>query len=448
MTRNALLFSAAGSGKTNYIVEDCRKNPCLQVLITTYTEANRDEIKGRFGLIPKHVTVQTWFSFLLEHCVRPFQGRLYSGDIKGMVLVNKRSGIKYLGKVRPVYHRKADPKRYYFDSEGRIYSDKISEFSFEANKKTAGEVMKRLAVLYPRIYVDEVQDLAGYDLELLKLMVKEGIQLCLVGDPRQVTYVTHNSRKNGHYKNGKIDQYIIDKFSKKWNYQVDTSTLSKSHRCSEKICCLSSRLYPNLEAAKPCDCEDCLKSKAGVASSLYLVDPKDVDCFLEKYEAVQLVWNRNRSVSDLSSCLTFGASKGMSFDSVLIYPTKEMQNWLFNIDTELTDSTRSKFYVAITRARFNVGFVVDNNPLLDLLPSLKSQVSRAGFYLEKMYPSEDCAAAANFRGILVNSLGLTETYAQAVISGRECWNQNLVDYQSLMSPEYDRGKRLSIFKPG
>lgn len=73
------------------------------VLITTFTIENENEIKAKFiklcGYIPSHVTIQTWFSFLLQHGVRPYQGvcheQLFNSDIRGILLVNSQSAVKY-----------------------------------------------------------------------------------------------------------------------------------------------------------------------------------------------------------------------------------------------------------------------------------------------------------------------------------------------------------------
>ena len=35
------------------------------------------------------------------------------------------------------------------------------------------------------MYVDEVQDLVGYDLEILDAMLRRGMRLVMAGDPRQ-----------------------------------------------------------------------------------------------------------------------------------------------------------------------------------------------------------------------------------------------------------------------
>ena len=72
-----LIIAAAGSGKTTFLVNQALSIQDSRVLITTFTEANEQEIKKKFieanGCIPPNVTVQTWFSFLLQHGVKPYQ---------------------------------------------------------------------------------------------------------------------------------------------------------------------------------------------------------------------------------------------------------------------------------------------------------------------------------------------------------------------------------------
>jgi len=47
----------------------------------------------------------------------------------------------------------------------------------------------------------------------------------------------------------------------------------------------------------------------------------------------------------------------LSFDRVLIYPTKPILEWIIGKSKELKIESRSKFYVAVTRARYSVAFV-------------------------------------------------------------------------------------------
>ncbi|MFR3195551.1 MAG: 3'-5' exonuclease [Waltera sp.] len=57
------------------------------------------------------------------------------------------------------------------------------------------------------------------------------------------------------------------------------------------------------------------------------------------------------------SVTTFGSSKGLTFDRVLIYPTQPMLNWLSGKSKDMKAESLSKFYVAVTRAKYSVAFV-------------------------------------------------------------------------------------------
>ena len=113
---NRLIIAAAGSGKTTYLVRQAMQQSD-SVLITTYTIANELEIRKKIvelnGFVPHNVTIQTWYSFLLQHGVRPFQGVVLDDKINGMILVNEKSGKKYDGKYGPdVYKRQGLSKKF------------------------------------------------------------------------------------------------------------------------------------------------------------------------------------------------------------------------------------------------------------------------------------------------------------------------------------------------
>ncbi|MBA9083872.1 ATP-dependent exoDNAse (exonuclease V) beta subunit [Fontibacillus solani] len=57
--------------------------------------------------------------------------------------------------------------------------------------------------------------------------------------------------------------------------------------------------------------------------------------------------------------VNFGESKGITFERVLIYPTQPFTQWIKNNNFELLPTSRSKFYVALTRAQYSVGIVYD-----------------------------------------------------------------------------------------
>lgn len=366
---NKYIIAAAGAGKTTYLINEALMKPEEKILITTYTEANEEEIRKKFlklnNSIPKNVTIQTWYSFLLKDWVKPFQGSfnelLFDYDIKGMLLVNSASGVKYSfekygKKINVTYSEKDEFLKHYFTSTGKIYSDKISKFSQTANSKTNSAIVNRLSLLYDKIYIDEVQDLAGYDLELIKLLFKSKIETELVGDPRQVTYLTHNPDKHRKYTAGNLKNYLLDKCKSLIKDNINENLLNKSHRNNKLICVYSSKLYPNFKITEPCDC--CGNEKIEHAG-IFIIKKEDVIKYLAKYNPIQLKWDSRVSANESYSSLNFGESKGRTFDRVAIYPTEAMINWIKSNKSKLEPSTRAKFYVGITRARYSVAIIFD-----------------------------------------------------------------------------------------
>ena len=51
-----------------------------------------------------------------------------------------------------------------------ILSNTVSEFAIDSNIKSNNKVIQRLGEIYSHIYIDEIQDLAGEDIEILNLL--------------------------------------------------------------------------------------------------------------------------------------------------------------------------------------------------------------------------------------------------------------------------------------
>lgn len=374
MKTNKLIIAAAGAGKTTFLVNEALKQKEGNVLITTYTLANEQEICKKIieinKCVPKHITVQTWFSTLLQHGVRPYQGCLFEKKVNGLVLVNSQSAVKFVTKNgTPVCYKEEEVEKHYFSNTFQIYSDKLSKFVCKCNEKSNGAVIDRLRRIYSHIFVDEVQDLAGYDLEILKLLLKSSSKIILVGDPRQVTYLTHHEKKYAKYKDGLIKDFI--KIECPENHcEIDEETLNISHRNNDLICEFSSKLYPSFKC--------CTSNQKEVSNhdGIFLIKKQDIDKYLETYKPVQLRDSIKVKVNKNYRTINFGDSKGLTFERVLIYPTKPFLDWLRNHNVELKPMSRSKFYVAITRAKYSVGIVYDYNDETDIDGVEKYQVSR------------------------------------------------------------------------
>lgn len=372
MNNNKLIIAAAGSGKTTFLVKKALEIEDEPVLITTYTEHNEREIRNKFinrkGCMPSNVTIQTWFSFLLQHGVRPYQSvlneSLHSKNV-GFYLTNEKSGKRYIApgkpmelRGRPVYWGQDDFLKCYFTGNNKIYSDKISRFVCEANTATNGDVIDRISRIFQHIYIDEIQDLAGYDLDIIKYMFKSNSNIILVGDPRQVTYLTHQSQKYKKYTNGQIKFFVANELGKKIECSIDETTLSASHRNNQLICAYSARLFPELSAPIACSCGPCRIENDHIG--IFVIKPADVVRYHAQYaDVTQLCWSATSIVNREYETMNMGASKGATFNRVLIYPTKGMESWVKDNSHSLNDSARAKLYVALTRSRLSSTIVMD-----------------------------------------------------------------------------------------
>ncbi|MBO0589633.1 UvrD-helicase domain-containing protein [Sporosarcina sp. E16_8] len=332
-----------------------------EVLITTFTQENENEIRSKFkelnkGVIPRNVTIKTWFSFLIGHGVKPYQGTLINNKINGLLLVSEQSGLKYKGKGRPIFYPEIDVEKHYFSKDYKIYSDKISKFTVKSNELSKGKVINRISKIFDYIFIDEIQDLAGYDLDIIKMLMQSQSKIIMVGDPRQVTYYTHFSRKYSKYKNGNIVDFIKKEcINKKLDCIIDEITLKDSWRNNQLICDVSNRVFlnylPNVSLHKEVSSHD----------GVFFVKSNDIEHYLEKYKPLQLRDTRRKKVNENYPVLNFGESKGKTVKRALIYPTKPILSWFEDHTSNLAFSSRCKLYVALTRAIHSVAIVCDKD---------------------------------------------------------------------------------------
>ena len=360
MANSKCIIAAAGSGKTTYVVNKALGiDRNSRVLIATYTRENEKEIRKkivkRSKAIPGNVTVQTWWSFLFRHGVRPYQNLITEKPINGLMLTEKQSGLRYESRDFPVYWGKNDIEPYYFTESRQIYSDKIAIFVIRCNEITDGAVFDRLSKIFDYVFIDEVQDLAGYDLDIVCNIIKT-IPTVLVGDPRQVTYHTHHSTRNRKYANGLIDQFIVEKCNEFCD--IDYSTLRDSFRCNREICNYSNSLFPDFPVVGSLS-----ESRTG-HDGIFFISPREVEKYLKRYEPVQLRYSQRTRINEEYPVYNFGESKGLTFDRVVIYPTNSIKDYI-NKKTELPSSTLCRYYVALTRARYSVAIVWNNPPKVE-----------------------------------------------------------------------------------
>lgn len=344
--KNKLILACAGSGKTTFIVNESLKIKNHKVLITTFTINNKDEIKRKIseinnGIYPKNIHVKTWFSFLLEEGVRPYKYRNSPDNIEG---------INLQFHVKNIRIKENNVKRYYFDNENRLFSNRISEFVVKNNANIGNKIAKRIKKIYEHIFIDEIQDMSGYDLDLIKLFNDISFKITLVGDLRQTTYKTNNQTKNKKY-NDDLESFFKEIFI------IDKKILNKSYRSNQIICDFASKIHSKSLGEK-IESENFEKNEH---SGVFLVKTEDLELYLDKYKPVQLRNNKTVKINNKYKVFNFGDSKGLSFDRVMIYPTKPIKDWIQGKSESLRNKTQCSFYVAVTRAKHSVAILWDNN---------------------------------------------------------------------------------------
>jgi DNA helicase-2/ATP-dependent DNA helicase PcrA len=245
-------------------------------------------------------------------------------------------------------------RRHFFSEPKLIYSDKVSKFACRTIERTDGLPLQRFEEVFDRLFIDESQDLAGYDLELVELLLDSDVELLLVADHRQATFSTHSAAKNRKYGGAKV----VDKFEE-WEAaglcEIDHHNFS--YRCVQPICDFADQFYP--DAPNTESRNDSVTDHDGV----FAVRERDVEQYVATYNPQALRYNRNTHCPH-GKPLNFGASKGMTFERTLIYPHGPLMRFLSTGKLKDAGKEVEKMYVAVTRACQSVALVVgDDAPL-------------------------------------------------------------------------------------
>lgn len=341
---NRVLLSAAGSGKTSLLVRQALARPQRRIAILTYTLENLEEIRRAFelhaGAVPAHVTLYSWYSFLLRECIRPYQAALCAQPrVESIFFVEGRTNNRA---------PRSQVIRHYFVG-GRMYSDRAADFSVRCDDLTQGAVIERLAAIYDELYIDEVQDLAGYDLDLVERFLASGIEVVLVGDTRQATYATNQSARHQQYR-GVSMMALFQAWETRNLCQIQHRVIS--HRCVQALCDMADALYPQMPLTES-DNGDVTGHEG-----IYIVAQEQVPAYIQEFAPTVLRYDRREACAGLPA-VNFGQSKGRTYQRVLIFPNGPLTHFLRTADAKHISSP-AKYYVALTRARQSVAFVLDD----------------------------------------------------------------------------------------
>lgn len=327
-----LILAVAGSGKTTKIINSI--NEFDEALLITYTNNNAKQLMNRlmdrFGYLPSNIAIYTYFSFLYSFCFKPLRE------------MENVQGIDYYNKA-PKYVKQSDPNYYINPNTRKMYYYRLSKY---CKKELLDEIKQRIEKYFEYLYIDEVQDLAGNDFNFIINLVKcLNIDVLMVGDFYQYTYSTSNDGNvNKNLHNG-FDKYVEIFINNKIN--IDLNALSKSCRCTKIICdYVKDNLGINIES-----------NKSDITSIYEIVNENKLDEVLGNDNIVKLFYkdsNKYKLKAD-----NWGNVKGITYENdICVVLNKETYSkYKNNRLIELSQLTKNKLYVALTRTTKNVYLV-------------------------------------------------------------------------------------------
>lgn len=324
-----MIFAVAGSGKTTFLISQL--NETENFLLVTYTNNNvhnlRTGIIKRFGYFPRNIKLFSYYSFLYGFCYKPF-------------LHNKvrAKGINY----EPNTNRfaKSSTREYFIDKYNRLFSSRISKLLLVT--KEYKNVADRVAKYFDYLFIDEIQDFGGNDFNLLKELSKATVRLTYVGDFFQHTFDTSRDGKTNATLHDEVTRYINE--FQKMGLQPDTSSLSKSFRCSPTICkFITESILISIESHREDETIVEYVDNQEKAKEIYS-DPLIVKLFYKEHYKYNC-FSRN-----------WGDSKGEDqyFDVCVVLNKSTLEKYLKGKLHELPPTTKNKLYVALSRAKNNL----------------------------------------------------------------------------------------------
>ena len=331
-----LILAVAGSGKTRHLIE------CLSLerrsIILTYTINNTENLRRRviqkFGFLPKNIRIHTYFSFLYQFCFQP----LYQD-------ASQAKGISFKNAPFKDWRKKSDVTHYFIPNLRILYANRLAKFFLEFDTDGLSSVKQRLEKYYDDMFVDEFQDFASYDFDFICELAKTRVKCQFVGDYHQHTFDTSRDgqfKKNLHASE---DRFLNE--VRKHGIEIDTTTLSKSYRCSPLV---ASFVRDSLGIE--------MGSKRQDETKIVFVESQaEAFSLLRDDDIIKLVYQNSRKMDFFS--MNWGASKGLDdFHDVCIILNKKQFEQTQNLKAqEMNQKTLKKLYVACTRAKRDIFFV-------------------------------------------------------------------------------------------
>lgn len=334
-----LILAVAGAGKTTEIINNIKKDD--KTLIITYTENNYNILKNniikKFKGIPDNIKIYTYFTFLYRFCFLPLKKGF---KVKGLDFNSNPN--KYIKAKDINYYYNRVSKKMYHNRLAKICSDYFID-----------DIIKRIEKYFNYIYIDEIQDFASHDFNLLLNLIKTNCNILLVGDFYQHTFDTSRDGNVNSNLYNDYDNYINKIKNSDSNIKVDTINFLKSKRCSKQVCeFITEYLKIKIESYNNHD------------SIIREIDDENTIEKIANNDNIVKLFYQNSKKYDMKNKDNWGNSKGNTYINTCVVLNKNSyEKYKKHKLNELPSSTKNKLYVALSRATNDVYII--NEKYLD-----------------------------------------------------------------------------------
>lgn len=341
---NFLTLAVAGGRKTQSLVNHCKAlSSERKVALLTFTQTNQQEVKSRLAAQAGHSTgveVMGWYTFLLRHFAQPFLRFKFPSERVGGFDFEGRPSLYAQGKSR------------FMNLKNGVYGCELGRLAFELMTATPA-LMYRLECIYDEILIDEVQDLSGYDWDILQALLYSSIEVRLVGDVRQAVLSTNpRGRKNKKFSYAASLEWFLERQAEGC---LSISYATVTYRCRKEISEFSDSIFNERWDFPRTISEN--NDETG-HDGVFLVRSEHVYEYIEQYRP-QCLRNSISSAKSLDLPFqNFKGVKGATFERVIIAPTKNIENFVKK-GIPLEATAAAVFYVAVTRAKQSLAIILD-----------------------------------------------------------------------------------------
>lgn len=236
---SAMIIANAGSGKTNTLVRrainQAKQIPSWQnIAIISFTNKSADDVLKKVKQLNGSQIVAMTFHLFLLHYVLAFDEMFRNKKVGFSFKNNNKS------KSIEEWIDKVDSNQIMTGSTNQE-EDYLFEYSISLLRNNL-YIRKYLKTKFQAIYIDEAQDNNFLQYEIVELFLSFGIQIVLVGDPKQTIYGFRgaDSQKFINMKNNQHFQNNIYELSQNFRCHPLIDDCAKNYNIPQKNNCIQN----------------------------------------------------------------------------------------------------------------------------------------------------------------------------------------------------------------